>query len=86
MAHVIGAACEKCAKCVEVCPTEAIHPTNSEADFESVKRLYIDPDSCADCGVCVEECPTKAIFPEDDLPADQKEWQQAAVDFYQGRN
>ncbi len=85
MAHIIGANCEKCAACVDVCPTDAIHPTKDEADFESQKSLYIDPDNCADCAVCVEECPSNSIFSESDLPADQKAFIQKAVDYYKNK-
>jgi len=85
MAYVIGASCEKCGQCVEVCPTEAIHPTKDEDDFESADQMYIDAEACADCGVCVEECPTDTIFAEDDLPADQQGCIQKSADFYSGR-
>ena len=85
MAYVIGSKCEKCGQCVEACPTEAIHPSQDEDDFEKVDMLFIDPEGCVDCGTCVDECPVQAIFPEDELPADQKEYIQKASDFYAGR-
>jgi ferredoxin len=74
MAYVITQPCigTKDTACVDVCPTDCIHPTKNEADFATAEMLYIDPDNCVDCGLCVDECPVKAIFAKDDVPA---EWQ-----------
>ncbi len=79
MAHVITPACAELdhdPACITACPTDSIHPTPSEAAYETEPQLYINPESCIDCGVCVSECPAKAISSADDLPADQ----QGAVD------
>ncbi|MCX5662944.1 MAG: ferredoxin family protein [Planctomycetota bacterium] len=72
MAYVIAEPCigTKDTACVVNCPVDCIHPTKEEAEFATVKQLYIDPDPCIDCGLCVDECPVKAIFPEEDLPSE----------------
>lgn len=88
MAHIIGKNCidVKDTACVLVCPVDCIHPTKQEADFESVKQLFIDPVTCIDCGLCVDECPVKAIFPENDLPADEAEFIQKNAEYYQNKS
>ena len=70
MAYVIAEPCigTKDSACVDVCPVDCIHPRKDEADFESEKQLYINPDGCIDCGVCVPGCPLTAIFSLEDLP------------------
>ena len=74
MTYVITQPCigVKDASCVDVCPVDCIHPTQSEAEFETAEQLYINPDECIDCGACEPECPVGAIFPEEDVPV---EWQ-----------
>ena len=42
MAYVITGICEVCMDCVEVCPTECIHPMEEPDDKEG-KQLYIPP-------------------------------------------
>jgi ferredoxin len=80
MAHVICEPCEgvKSAKCVVVCPTEAIGPRPDASDYNQVPQLYIDPGVCTDCGLCVGECPVSAIYAADEVPA---QWES-----YIGRN
>ena len=68
MAYVITDNCIKDELCVEVCPTDCIHPKKDEAQFEAATQLYVDPDGCIDCGACVPVCPVSAIFALDDLP------------------
>lgn len=70
MPHVITESCigVKQTACVDVCPTDAIHPRQDEAGFSSTKQLYIDPSRCIDCGLCVPECPVKAIMPDHAVP------------------
>lgn len=45
--------CQKCLRCMEACPYEAI----------SVKeqKLFVDPDKCDGCRLCVALCPAPAI-------------------------
>ena len=33
----------KSGECVDVCPVDCIHPTPSEAEFETVDMIYINP-------------------------------------------
>lgn len=70
MAYVIAEPCigVKDGACVEACPVDCIHPTQSEPDFAGETQLYIDPAECIDCGACVAVCPVAAIFARDDLP------------------
>jgi len=84
MAHIIAEPCigTKDTACVAVCPVDCIHPTKDDADFETAKQLYIDPDTCIDCGLCVDECPVKAIFPEEDLPSEWQSYIQINADYF----
>lgn len=84
MAYVIAEPCinTKDTACVNVCPVDGIHPTKSEALYEQVEQLYIDPDTCIDCGACVPECPVSAIFPEADVPDNMKQFVEKNADWY----
>ena len=42
MAYVIADTCIKDMLCVDVCPTDCIHPKKDEAAFENAAQLYID--------------------------------------------
>jgi len=72
MAFVITEKCKgnKNAACVVDCPTESIHPTPGEAEFDKAEQLFIDPDNCIDCNMCATACPAGAIFQEDEVPAE----------------
>jgi NAD-dependent dihydropyrimidine dehydrogenase PreA subunit len=72
MAYVITDACIKDELCVDVCPTDCIHPKKDEAGFEAAKQLYVDPSGCIDCGACVPACTSDSILAVDDLPEDKK--------------
>lgn len=50
-----------CSKCLDICPTSAIHPDGDHID--------IDPNICAGCGSCAALCPSGAIT-ADDPPTD----------------
>jgi NAD-dependent dihydropyrimidine dehydrogenase PreA subunit len=67
--------------CVDVCPVDCIH-------FEEGvdKMLYIDPDECIDCGACEPACPVSAIFAEDDVPDDQKLFDEINRLWYQDKD
>ena len=54
--------------CVEVCPVDCIHPTNSVAEYATAEMLYINPDECIDCGACQPACPVEAIYRDEDVP------------------
>ena len=71
MTFVIAEPCVgvKSGECVDVCPVDCIHPTESEPDRESATMLYINPAECIDCGACEAVCPVEAIFPDDSVPA-----------------
>jgi ferredoxin--NADP+ reductase len=68
MAYVITDACIKDGLCIESCPTECIHPTKEEAQFETVTQMYINQEECLDCGACQAACDSNAIFPGDQVP------------------
>jgi ferredoxin len=76
MAYIIAEPCigTKDTACVEVCPVDCIHPTKDEANFESAKQLYIEPETCIDCGACEPVCPVTAIFPQEELPEKWNEY------------
>ena len=43
MAYVITDSCIKDALCVDVCPTDCIHPKQDEPGFEAATQLFVDP-------------------------------------------
>jgi len=46
--------CMGCARCTDVCATNAITMINGKA--------IIDPATCIECGKCVTICPVDAIY------------------------
>lgn len=74
MAYAITDKCIKDELCVEVCPTDCIHPKKDEPNFEAATQLYVDPVGCIDCGACVPVCTSDSIFAAEDLPEDKKEF------------
>jgi Ni,Fe-hydrogenase III small subunit/NAD-dependent dihydropyrimidine dehydrogenase PreA subunit len=48
-----------CARCVEVCPTKAIHVAEGSGGKKTT--LEIDYGRCVVCQLCVEACPTGAL-------------------------
>jgi ferredoxin--NADP+ reductase len=82
MPHVITDTCKKDNLCVDVCPSEAIHPLKDEAEWEAASQLYINPEECMDCGACVTECPTNSIYPAEDLPADKAKFAEVNAAHY----
>jgi NAD-dependent dihydropyrimidine dehydrogenase PreA subunit len=67
--------------CVDVCPVDCIH-----FDEGVDRMLYIDPDECIDCGACEPACPVSAIFAEDDVPEDQKLYDEINRLWYQDKD
>ena len=82
MAYVITDNCTKDHLCVDVCPTDCIHPKTDEAKVEEVKQLFVDPVGCIDCGACVPVCPSEAIFAAEDLPEDKKAFLDSNAAYY----
>ena len=82
MAYVITDSCIKDSLCVEVCPTDCIHPKQDEPGFEAATQMYVDPEGCIDCGACVPACTSDSIHALDDLPEDKKEFVEKNADFY----
>jgi ferredoxin--NADP+ reductase len=77
VAFVITQNCCKDASCVPACPVDCIRPLDDSTDM-----LFIDPDTCIDCGACVDECPVDAIHYEDDLPPEQRGFQQINAEYF----
>jgi NAD-dependent dihydropyrimidine dehydrogenase PreA subunit len=71
MAYVITDTCVKDFFCVDVCPTDCIHPKKDEPSADTVTQLYVDPAGCIDCGACVPACTSDSIAAVDDLKEDQ---------------
>ena len=86
MTYVITEPCVnvKDASCVDVCPVDCIHPTESEADFAEVNMLYINPDECIDCGACEPACPVNAIYEESAVPEQWRQYIKINADFFKG--
>lgn len=82
MAYVITDSCIKDELCVDVCPTDCIHPKKDEPAFEVATQLYVDPVGCIDCGACVPACTSDSIIPVDDLSEEQKVFIEKNASFY----
>ena len=74
MAYVITDKCIKDELCVDVCPTDCIHPKKDEPGFAVATQLYVDPVGCIDCGACVPVCTSDSIHAEEDVPEDLKQF------------
>ena len=74
MTFVVGENCINCkhTDCVEVCPVDCF--------YEGPNFLVIHPDECIDCALCEPECPVEAIFADDELPEDQQQLLDMAVE------
>lgn len=82
MAYVITDNCVKDELCIEVCPTDCIHPKKDDPNFEAATQLYVDAEGCIDCGACVPACTPDSIFVADEVPDDKKEFlEKNAADF-----
>jgi ferredoxin len=82
MAYLITDTCIKDELCVEVCPTDCIHPKKDEPQFETATQLYIDPVGCIDCGACIPACTSDSIFAAEDVPEDKKEFLEKNAAYY----
>ncbi len=74
MAYIITGTCIKDALCVDVCPTDCIHPKKDEAEFETATQMFVDPDNCIDCGACVPVCTSNSIFVKEEVPDELKQF------------
>ncbi len=74
MAYIITDSCIKDSLCVEVCPTDCIHPKQDEPEFEAATQMYVDPEGCIDCGACIPACGSDAIHALEDVPEDKKDF------------
>ena len=82
MAYVITDACIKDELCVDVCPTDCIHPKKDEPGFEEETQLFVDPAGCIDCGACVPVCTSDSIHSLEDLPADKQSFVEVNAKHY----
>jgi NAD-dependent dihydropyrimidine dehydrogenase PreA subunit len=82
MAYVITDSCIKDLLCVDVCPTDCIHPKKDEPAFEAATQLYVEPEGCIDCGACVPVCTSDSIHPADDLPDELKHFADANAAYF----
>lgn len=85
MTYIIAEPCVdvKDTACVDVCPVDCIHPTESEEAFARERQLYINPDECIDCGACEPACPVAAIFEESAVPEQWQQYIQINAAFFQ---
>jgi|KBSMisStaDraftv2_1062788.scaffolds.fasta_scaffold1948521_1 NAD-dependent dihydropyrimidine dehydrogenase PreA subunit len=82
MAYVITDSCIKDSLCVEVCPTDCIHPKTDEPGFEAATQMYVDPEGCIDCGACVPACTSDSIHALEDVPEDKKDFIEKNAAFF----
>ena len=83
MAYVITDSCIKDSLCVEVCPTDCIHPKQDEPDFEAATHMFVDPEGCIDCGACIPACTSDSIHAIEDVPEEKKEFIEKNAAFFQ---
>lgn len=83
MAYVILGDCVNDGACVNVCPVDAIHPTQTESGFAKADMLYIDPGSCVDCNACAEACPINAIANANNLTGSNERYIEINRNFFQ---
>jgi ferredoxin len=63
--HVDAAACNGCAKCVDVCPVEAMTLVSANDPAKPRRRrAELAADICLGCGVCTRVCPTNGLWLE----------------------
>jgi ferredoxin len=54
--------CNGCAKCVNVCPVEAMTMVSAnDPRYPKLRRAKLDKETCLGCGVCVRNCDRDAI-------------------------
>jgi ferredoxin len=82
MAYAITDNCIKDFLCVEVCPTDCIHPKADDPKVEAATQLYVDPAGCIDCGACVPACTSDAIFAAEDMPEEKKDFLEKNAAYY----
>ena len=96
MAHVVFSPCigTHDTACMKVCPVNCFYDVElselgeePKADKpELTKMLIINPDECIDCGLCVPECPVAAILPLDDVPEEEKRFNDKNKDWFVGKD
>jgi len=82
MAYVITDTCIKDFLCVDVCPTDCIHPKKDEPGADAATQLYVEPEGCIDCGACVPVCTSDSLFAVDDLKEEQKKFIDINAKYY----
>lgn len=65
MPRVVDELCNGCAKCVNVCPVEAMTLVSANDPHKPRRRkASLDADRCLGCGVCTRVCPTEGLWLE----------------------
>ena len=61
------AKCNRCQRCVQICPTNVIFPVRLTADFVAANtpELIFKRSYCNSCMECTHICPTRALLPTD---------------------
>ncbi len=59
------AKCNRCQRCVQVCPTEVVQPASLEYGFVRMNTpvIYFKENFCNSCIKCPQVCPTGALQP-----------------------
>ena len=56
---------EKCGRCLNVCPHDAISPGKSKAALDGsgdIQLVTVDRSKCDNCGACAKTCTSKALY------------------------
>jgi len=86
MPYVITDKCIKDLRCVDACPSDAIHPSKDEPALAEIKQLYINPQECMECAACASECTAGAIYLDCELPPGAKQFAAVNADYFEGKS
>ena len=82
MAYVITDSCIKDSLCVEVCPTDCIHPKQDEPGSKPRLRCMSIPKAASTVAPVFPACTSDSIHALEDVPEDKKEFIEKNAAFY----
>ena len=82
MAYVITDSCIKDSLCVEVCPTDCVHPSRTNPVSKPPLRCMWIPRVVSTVAHCIPACTSDSIHAIDDVPEDKKDFVEKNAAFY----